>query len=93
MQPRYSHTPPAQINYMLGDAGRSYVVGFGKEPPTTPFPQVVSIPADTACACQVTLRFPKALLHHEGTVLPCRMAHVLEVLRRSLLDSTFAICI
>ena len=27
----------SQINYMLGDAGRSYVVGFGKDPPTTPF--------------------------------------------------------
>ncbi len=26
-----------QINYMLGDAGRSYVVGFGKDPPSTPF--------------------------------------------------------
>lgn len=27
----------SQINYMLGDAGRSYVIGFGKNPPTTPF--------------------------------------------------------
>ncbi|BDA42119.1 Endoglucanase B [Coccomyxa sp. Obi] len=26
-----------QINYMLGDAGRSFVVGFGKNPPSTPF--------------------------------------------------------
>jgi len=26
-----------QINYMLGDAGRSYVVGFGKDPPNMPF--------------------------------------------------------
>jgi endoglucanase len=26
-----------QINYMLGDAGRSFVVGFGKTPPSTPF--------------------------------------------------------
>ena len=26
-----------QINYMLGDAGRSYVVGFGKNPPNMPF--------------------------------------------------------
>ena len=27
----------AQINYMLGDGGRSYVVGFGETPPSTPF--------------------------------------------------------
>ena len=27
----------SQINYMLGDAGRSYVIGFGKQPPSTPF--------------------------------------------------------
>lgn len=26
-----------QINYMLGDSGRSFVVGFGKNPPSTPF--------------------------------------------------------
>lgn len=26
-----------QVNYMLGDAGRSYVVGFGKDPPNMPF--------------------------------------------------------
>ncbi|GFR83741.1 endoglucanase [Elysia marginata] len=25
-----------QIHYMLGDSGRSYVVGFGKDPPTRP---------------------------------------------------------
>jgi len=26
-------TARAQIRYMLGDAGRSYVVGYGKDPP------------------------------------------------------------
>ena len=25
-----------QIHYMLGDTGRSYVIGFGKDPPTRP---------------------------------------------------------
>ena len=27
----------SQINYMLGDGGQSYVIGFGKDSPTTPF--------------------------------------------------------
>ena len=27
----------SQVNYMLGDGGRSYVVGFGETPPSTPF--------------------------------------------------------
>ena len=26
----------SQLGYMLGDAGRSYVVGFGKNPPKQP---------------------------------------------------------
>ena len=26
-----------QINYMLGDSGRSFVVGFGENPPQRPF--------------------------------------------------------
>ena len=26
----------SQIDYMLGDSGRSYVVGFGHNPPTRP---------------------------------------------------------
>ena len=26
----------SQINFMLGDGGRSYVVGFGSNPPTQP---------------------------------------------------------
>ena len=26
-----------QVNYMLGDAGRSFVVGFGNNPPNMPF--------------------------------------------------------
>ncbi len=45
MPPSSSRMPRSQINYMLGDAGRSYVVGFGKDPPSHPLPQVVSIPA------------------------------------------------
>ena len=27
----------SQINYMLGDGGQSYVIGFGNNSPTTPF--------------------------------------------------------
>ncbi len=32
----YHDFAKSQINYMLGDAGRSYVVGFGNNPPTEP---------------------------------------------------------
>jgi endoglucanase len=31
---RYSCWARSQIKYILGDCGRSYVVGFGKNPPT-----------------------------------------------------------
>lgn len=33
-----------QINYMLGDTGRSYVVGFGQNPPTRPHHRSSSCP-------------------------------------------------
>ncbi|XP_013393921.1 uncharacterized protein LOC106161500 [Lingula anatina] len=33
-----------QIHYMLGDAGRSYVVGFGNNPPTHPHHRAASCP-------------------------------------------------
>ena len=32
----YQKWAEGQINYMLGDAGRSFVVGFGVNPPTQP---------------------------------------------------------
>ncbi|XP_055958520.1 endoglucanase E-4-like [Patella vulgata] len=34
----------SQIHYALGDAGRSYVVGFGKNPPTQPHHRASSCP-------------------------------------------------
>ncbi|KAK7463187.1 hypothetical protein BaRGS_00038246, partial [Batillaria attramentaria] len=40
----------SQIHYMLGDAGRSYVVGFGHNPPTRPHHAASSCPpAPTPC--------------------------------------------
>ncbi|XP_012938664.1 endoglucanase E-4 [Aplysia californica] len=33
---RYRVWARSQINYMLGDGGRSYVIGFGHNPPTRP---------------------------------------------------------
>eukprot|EP00112_Aurelia_sp_Birch-Aquarium-sp1_P010471 Seg2234.1 transcript_id=Seg2234.1/GoldUCD/mRNA.D3Y31 product="Endoglucanase A" protein_id=Seg2234.1/GoldUCD/D3Y31 len=40
----------SQIHYMLGDAGRSYVVGFGKNPPTKPHHTSSSCPnAPASC--------------------------------------------
>lgn len=32
----YQKWAETQINYMLGDAGHSFVVGFGNNPPTQP---------------------------------------------------------
>lgn len=32
----YQNFAKSQINYMLGDGGRSYVIGFGKNPPNAP---------------------------------------------------------
>ena len=33
---KYREFAKQQINYMLGDGGRSYVVGFGNNPPHSP---------------------------------------------------------
>ncbi|ESO99347.1 hypothetical protein LOTGIDRAFT_113640, partial [Lottia gigantea] len=38
----------SQINYALGDAGRSYVVGFGKNPPEKPHHRASSCPLTPA---------------------------------------------
>jgi len=35
-QDQFYNLGKSQINYMLGDSGRSYVVGFGNNPPTQP---------------------------------------------------------
>ncbi|XP_060590585.1 endoglucanase E-4-like [Ruditapes philippinarum] len=40
----YRQWAETQINYMLGDAGRSYVVGFGNNPPTHPHHRASSCP-------------------------------------------------
>ncbi|XP_022097093.1 uncharacterized protein LOC110982761 [Acanthaster planci] len=41
---KYSDFAKQQINYMLGDAGRSYVVGFGNNPPHSPHHRASSCP-------------------------------------------------
>ena len=41
----------SQINYALGDGGRSYVVGFGNNPPTRPHHRSSSCPVDPNVAC------------------------------------------
>jgi hypothetical protein len=48
-----------QVNYMLGDGGRSYVVGFGQQPPSTPFHKWC---ARCACVCMAPEAVP---------LLPC----------------------
>jgi len=35
----------SQANYLLGDSGRSFVVGFGNNPPTRPHHRGASCPA------------------------------------------------
>ena len=40
-----------QIHYALGDTGRSYVVGFGVNPPTRPHHTPSSCPVDPSQAC------------------------------------------
>ena len=40
-----------QINYALGDTGRSYVVGFGVNPPTRPHHRSSSCPVDSSKSC------------------------------------------
>ena len=42
----------SQINYILGDGGRSYVVGFGNNPPQRPFHQSSSCPSNGTCGIQ-----------------------------------------
>ena len=32
----YESWAESQINYMLGDTGRSFVIGYGNNPPTQP---------------------------------------------------------
>ncbi len=36
----------SQMNYALGDGGRSYVVGYGKNPPVRPHHAAASCPLD-----------------------------------------------
>ncbi|XP_013419079.1 uncharacterized protein LOC106179839 [Lingula anatina] len=40
----YKNWAQGQIHYMLGDTGRSYVVGFGNNPPTQPHHRAASCP-------------------------------------------------
>ena len=44
-QNKYFNFAAGQINYMLGDSGRSYVVGFGNNPPKKPHHRASSCPA------------------------------------------------
>lgn len=41
----------SQINYMLGDSGRSFVVGFGTNPPLRAIHPAASCPTDAATPC------------------------------------------
>ncbi|XP_066912934.1 uncharacterized protein [Clytia hemisphaerica] len=45
----YNKFALSQINYMLGDAGRSYVVGFGNNPPKRPHHRSSSCPVNGPC--------------------------------------------
>ncbi|KAH3862175.1 hypothetical protein DPMN_025141, partial [Dreissena polymorpha] len=45
---QYQRWAESQINYMLGDNGRSYVVGFGTNPPTQPHHRGSSCPSAPA---------------------------------------------
>ncbi|XP_077864543.1 endoglucanase E-4-like [Saccoglossus kowalevskii] len=45
----YREFATQQINYMLGDAGRSYVVGLGKNPPQRAHHRDGACPLDTKC--------------------------------------------
>ena len=40
-----------QIHYALGDTGRSFVVGFGTNPPTQPHHRSSSCPKNSATVC------------------------------------------
>ncbi|XP_066912941.1 uncharacterized protein [Clytia hemisphaerica] len=45
----YNNFARSQIHYMLGDAGRSYVVGFGNNPPKRPHHRSSSCPVNGPC--------------------------------------------
>ncbi|XP_006814447.2 endoglucanase A-like [Saccoglossus kowalevskii] len=45
----YRQFATQQIHYMLGDTGRSYVVGYGNNPPTRPHHRDSSCPAEGSC--------------------------------------------
>uniref|UniRef100_A0A7M5UKP5 Endoglucanase n=1 Tax=Clytia hemisphaerica TaxID=252671 RepID=A0A7M5UKP5_9CNID len=45
----YNEFARSQIHYMLGDAGRSYVVGFGNNPPQRPHHRSSSCPVNGPC--------------------------------------------
>ncbi len=47
MAHRYSCWARSQIKYILGDCGRSYVVGFGNNPPTHAHHRGASCPLET----------------------------------------------
>uniref|UniRef100_A0A7M5TR51 Endoglucanase n=1 Tax=Clytia hemisphaerica TaxID=252671 RepID=A0A7M5TR51_9CNID len=46
----YNEFARSQINYILGDAGRSYVVGFGTNPPQQPHHRSSSCPVNGPCS-------------------------------------------
>ena len=45
----YNHFANQQLNYMLGDAGRSFVVGYGVNPPQRPHHRSSSCPSSGQC--------------------------------------------
>ena len=47
MSHKYSCWARSQMKYILGDSGRSYVVGFGNDPPTHAHHRGVSCPLET----------------------------------------------
>lgn len=44
-------TVKSQLGYILGDAGRSFVVGYGKNPPTQPHHRSSSCPSPITSEC------------------------------------------
>lgn len=59
-----------QLRYMLGDAGRSYVVGFGRNPPTHAHHQAASCPDRPEPCTWAALNSPSSNPHviHGGLV-------------------------
>jgi hypothetical protein len=53
----YINFARSQINYMLGDSGRSYVVGYGVNPPTRPHHRASSCPSRPAVCDLDSARF------------------------------------